>query len=416
MKNIYIKYVKQNLGLINLFGKSFGRIIFLLLTSFFAYKLSYKDFAAYAIFWTTLRMLTFLTTNNLYIIYFGKVREKLLFHKKWPKDVSINIILNFIFFGLISFIVAYLIFNSFLISCAIYTFVLFFVIIRNLSEFSKCDNSLFLSIFIEDFLFYFVFFITSILIFLLSPSFFGIISALFISLLLTSVVTIILFIRKFKIEIVDFSFNKKLFSLVDFKLGLNYTFLRGNDFFASFGVRYLGQLYYGDIFVSYAHVMYQFYNVFTIITVSVISGLQSKVTISKEQIFNRLFVKKMYKNIFLTVLPFIATIIIIIQLFSYDILKVFFTKYIQYSDLLVKVSYIGVVLMFIQPLVFIQIYNNKVYNIRRINFVQYSFLLILYMLPFCISGFNEQFWLLINMIVFLLIQGVFSLNNYFKTT
>ena len=92
MVKLFNTYIKNNLGLINLFGKVSGRVLFLLLTSFFAYKLSFKTFAAFAIFWTALRMLTFFSANNLYIICFNEVRESLLNKKEWPVIVSANIV------------------------------------------------------------------------------------------------------------------------------------------------------------------------------------------------------------------------------------------------------------------------------------------------------------------------------------
>ena len=96
MVKLFNTYIKNNLGLINLFGKVSGRVLFLLLTSFFAYKLSFKTFAAFAIFWTALRMLTFFSANNLYIICFNEVRESLLNKMECPVIVSANIVVTFI--------------------------------------------------------------------------------------------------------------------------------------------------------------------------------------------------------------------------------------------------------------------------------------------------------------------------------
>ena len=119
MKKIFDKYLKDNLGLINLFGKAFGRGMFLLLTSFFAYKLSVEDFAAFAIFWTTLRMFTFYSANNLYIIYFNEVREHLIEKQKWPIAISSNIFLTAFFFGGLSFVLSTYIFDDIKISILI---------------------------------------------------------------------------------------------------------------------------------------------------------------------------------------------------------------------------------------------------------------------------------------------------------
>ena len=88
----------------------------------------------------------------------------------------------------------------------------FFVIIRDISEFSKSDNSVYLSIFIEDFLFYVLFFITGIISIYLFDSLEGIVLALFLSTLITAIIALILFKRKFKLSIKKYSFNLNDFS------------------------------------------------------------------------------------------------------------------------------------------------------------------------------------------------------------
>ncbi|MGB0879395.1 MAG: hypothetical protein ACPGTO_02385 [Polaribacter sp.] len=414
MKKLFDTYIKNNLGLINLFGKSFGRILFLLLTSFFAYKLSVEDFAAFAIFWSSLRLFTFFSVNNLYIIYFNEVRENLIDYKKWPIKISSNIIFNAIIFSVISVILSAIIFDNIVIIILMTPSILLFIIIRNISEFSKADNSLNLYIFIEDFLFYFLFFVFGVLAIFTANNLTTIIMALFLTLLITAIASLILFKRKFNFQIKKINIRYNHFSFTNFKLGVNYTFLRGNDFFSNFGVRYLGQIYFGDFFVAYTHIMYQFYNIFSLITIAVISGLQSKITVKNISNFHKTFVKSTYLKILKTIAPFIGVGIIIIVFFNSQILEWFFPKYVQYDELLVKVSFIGFIFMFIQPLVLILLYNNKFFNIKALNFTQYIVMFILYMLPFVFPKFNEQYWLLTVMTAFIIIQGFFAVLNYKK--
>ena len=412
MVKLFNTYIKNNLGLINLFGKVSGRVLFLLLTSFFAYKLSFKTFAAFAIFWTALRMLTFFSANNLYIICFNEVRESLLNKMEWPVIVSANIVVTFIIFGLISTLISFLIFKNLTITLLVLPTLFFFVIIRDISEFSKSDNSVYLSIFIEDFLFYVLFFITGIISIYLFDSLEGIVLALFLSTLITAIIALILFKIKFKLSIKKYSFNLNDFSLNSFRLGINYTFLRGNDFLSNFGVRYLGQIYFGDVFVSYAHIMYQFYNIFTLITISVISGLQSEITVTKLSSFNKDFIRKTYRELLKTITPFIFGTLIIIILFNTQILSFIFPKYVEYNELLIKVSLTSLLFMLIQPLVFIMIYNNKMANLKTLNVLQYIAITIVYVVPYFFSNFNEEYWLLLVMTIFIVIQGLFSIQNY----
>lgn len=412
LKNFFRIYIKNNLGLINLLGKTTGRLLFLLLTSFFAYKLSVQDFAAFAIFWSTLRLLTFFSANNLYIIFFNKVRESLIDYKTWPIKVTNNIVFTALIFGVIATISSYFIFESLFIVVFIFPSLLLFILIRNLSEFSKSDNSLFLAIFIEDFLFYVLFFILGVSSLFISNSLEIIVIALFLSLFITAIVCLVLFKKKFQIKIKSYQLSLKDFSIDYFKLGLNYTFLRGNEFFSNFGVRYLGQIYFGDLFVSYAHIMYQFYNIFALITMSVISGLQSKITVNDIVKFNRIFVKEMYFKILKTVAPFIISAILLIILFNLQILQLFFPKYIQYSFLLIKVSLTGLIFMAIQPLVFILIYNNKVFNIKALNITQYVVMFFVYLIPLLFTNFIEEYWLLMCMTSFIVVQGFYAILNY----
>lgn len=411
MKKLYHRYLKNNLGLINLAGKTSGRVLFLLLTSFFAYKLSVEAFASFAIFWTTVRMFTFVTTNNLNIVYFNEVRNHLL-HQKWLAKYSANLVFTMLLFSVVSSIISYFIFQSFFVAAIIFPILLLSVIIRYMAEFSKADNSLFMAIFVEDFLFYFLFFIAGVVAIYTSNSFDAIILSLFATVLLTTIVCAILFKRKFNLQISSYSIRLNDVSITDFKLGIHYTIMRGTEFFSNFGVRFLGLIYFGEIFVSYAHIMYQFYNVFMVISMSVISGLQSKITVSNELDFHKIFVKNMYLKVLKTVAPFTVMGIGFILIFNAQILSIFFPKYVGYNELLMKVSLTGFIFMFIQPLIFILIYNNKVANIKKINLTQYLIMFALYLLPWVYTDMSQQYWLLMIMTSFILIQGLYSLQNY----
>jgi|TARA_B110001450_G_C17660150_1_gene496834 hypothetical protein len=412
LKEIFNTYIKNNLGLINLFGKISGKFLFLLLTSFFAYKLSIRAFASFAIFWTAIRLFTFFSANNLYIIYFNQVRLSLLEEKKWPLEVSVNIIITFIVFGTISTITSYFLFKNAIITLMVFPILFLFLIIRNISEFSKSDNSVYLSIFIEDFLFYLLFFISGVVSIYILNSLIGIVIALLFSTFLTAIISIVLFKRKFNLSIKSFKFKFKYFSKKTFRLGVNYTFLRGNEFLSSFGVRYLGQIYFGDLFVSYAHIMYQFYNIFALITMSVISGLQSKITVTSSHKFNKFFIEASYSKILKTIFPFILTSILIVFFFNVQILNLVFPKYVQFSVLLVKVSMVSLLLVIIQPLVFILIYNNKMTNLRMLNSIQYFIISLVYLYPLYFPKVNEEYWLLLVMTISIVVQGLFSFKNY----
>lgn len=415
MNNFFKKYVKKNLGFINLAGKISGKVFFLVLTSFFSHELSYKDFASFAIFWSALRMFIYFSANNLHIIYFNKVRQNLISYKKWPIEVSSNITITAIGFSFIFTIISFFIFDDIAITLLMFPSILLYLIIKSISEFSKSNDSLFLSIFIEDFLFYLLFFISGVTLVMFSNSFLMIVTALFFSLLLTSITSIILFKRKFKLNIKTYKIKFEDFSFEDFRLGINYSFLRGNEIFANFGVKFFGKIYFGDLFVSYTHIMYQFYNLFGLVIISIISGLQSKITINDDSKFNKLFVKNNYFKVLKTATPFIILTLIIINFFNYEILDLLFSKYKSYNKLLVKVAFTSVLLLIVQPLVFIFIYNNKIHNIKILNITQYFFMIIIYAIPYLYSGFNEEYWLLLTMTTFVIIQGIFAIKNY-RTT
>jgi hypothetical protein len=289
-----------------------------------------------------------------------------------------------------------------------------YVIIRNLSEFAKADNNLFLSIFIEDFMFYLLFFISSLIGLAYFNNIFAVMVALAISLVITTVVCLMLFKRKFKIEIRSYSIGMNDFSVKDFYLGFNYTILRGNEVLSNFGMRYLGQIYFGDLFVAYAHIMYQFYNVFSLLTVSVISGFQSKITIRASQTMTKAFFMKMYKKMLLTIAPFILALLVVFIVLSDELLLWFFPKYSEYGLLLIKVSLAGVLFTFVQPFIFVLIYNKLFSNIHKLNYIQYVVMALVFTIPLFLPVINEQFWLLLVLTIFVVIQGLFALFNYNK--
>ena len=410
----YRNKLNQNLGLINLFGKSFGRVLFLVLLSYLSIKLSVKEFADFAIIWSSLRLFTFYSANNLYIIYFDKVRNFLINKAQWPRRVSANIIITCLFFSIIFFVASLFLFEELWVALIFIPCLLCYVIIRNLSEFAKADNNLFLSIFIEDFMFYLLFFISSLIGLAYFNNIFAVMVALAISLVITTVVCLMLFKRKFKIEIRSYSIGMNDFSVKDFYLGFNYTILRGNEVLSNFGMRYLGQIYFGDLFVAYAHIMYQFYNVFSLLTVSVISGFQSKITIRASQTMTKAFFMKMYKKMLLTIAPFILALLVVFIVLSDELLLWFFPKYSEYGLLLIKVSLAGVLFTFVQPFIFVLIYNKLFSNIHKLNYIQYVVMALVFTIPLFLPVINEQFWLLLVLTIFVVIQGLFALFNYNK--
>jgi hypothetical protein len=145
---------------------------------------------------------------------------------------------------------------------------------------------------------------------------------------------------------------------------------------------------------------------------AVVSGLQSKITVKNINEFSKNFIRKTYVSILKTILPFVVGVIGVILIFNTQILRLFFPKYVAYDSLLVKVSFVGLVFMLIQPLVFILIYNNKITKIKTLNFVQYLVVFAVYLLPLFFVNINEQYWLLIIMLNFILVQGAYAVIKY----
>lgn len=415
IKTTFLKHVSKNLGLINLFGKSFGRLLYLALVAYFSYKLSIKHFAEFAIFWSSLRMFAFYGTNNINIIYFNKVRHELIENKKWPLEISTNVVLTITFFSLLTTFVSFFIFQNTTTSLIMIGCLPFFIIIRIIVEFSKADNNLFLSIFIDDFLFYVLFFLLSIIGLLYFNDIKTILYALLASSFFTALTGVFLFAKKFNINIKHYKIKLSLFSFKDFKLGISYTILRGNEVLSNFAVRYLGQIYFGDLFVAYAHIMYQFYNIFSLLTMAVVSGFQSKITAKASKEFNKFFIKKSYMRIVKTIFPFIFLLLIVLVLFGNQILLLLFPKFVMYHDLLIKVAFAGLLFAVLQPLIFILVYNNRFINITKLNTFQYIVMILLFGTPLIFANFNDQLWFLLIMISIVIIQGFFASLNYFKT-
>ena len=371
-----------------------------------------SDFAEFAILWTSLRMFTFYGANNLYIIYFNQVRNSLLESKSWPVEVSSNILITSVVFCIVIAGISYFLFGDLLIVGILIGCLIGYIIIRNVAEFAKSDNNLFVSILIDDILFYLLFFVFSLIAIQMENSLLSVMLALLASSIITAIVSIILFIRKFKLKYATYNIKTSQFSFTNFKLGINYTFLRGNEVLSNFAVRYLGQIYFGDLFVAYAHIMYQFYNIFSLMTMAVISGMQSKITVKAAADFSRRFYKVIYKRIIKTILPFAGSLLLVLLIFNSKILEWFFPKFTAYNKLLIKVGFAGLIFAFIQPLVFILVYNNRFLNILKLNYTQYLVMLVLFSWPWFFPETNEQIWFLLVMISLVLVQGSFAFRNF----
>jgi hypothetical protein len=120
----------------------------------------------------------------------------------------------------------------------------------------------------------------------------------------------------------------------------------------------------------------------------------------------------MYKKVLITLLPFVVGLLIVVVLLNAQILEWFFPKYIIFGQLLIKVSLAGVFFAVVQPFVFIFIYNKLFHNIMRLNAIQYAIMTFMFSLPYFYSNFDEQYWLLLMMTLFVIIQGFFAVLNY----
>ena len=406
--------LKQNLGLINLFGKSSGRLMYLIVLVYFNKELPVNVFADFAIFWTGLRLFTFYAANNIYIISFNSVRTSLLEQQMFPRHIMYNSLYTLLLFLVPISIISYFIFDSWLIAGCMALCVICNVFIRNLVEYAKADNNLYLSIFVDDFLFYFLFLFFGFGTLYLGDSLELVIYSMVLASVLAALAGVVLFAAKFRLKIKTIQPQLPGFDRNTFFLGLNYTFLRGNEVLSNFGVRYFGQIYFGDVFVSYVHIMYQFYNIIALLTIAVISGFQSKIVVSDLRHFTTKFISRTYSRLIKTILPFTVGVVVLIGVFRDLILTVFFPRYSDYADLLLLVCAAALTLSIIQPLVFIFIYNNKFSNLKTLNVFQYVMLLLLIALPWLYSGTAQNVWLILMMISLTLVQGLFALFNFRK--
>ncbi len=374
------------------------------LLAYLAFVMEVTDFADFAIFWATLRLFSFYGSNNLHIVYFNKVRGLVVDEKKWPREVSANIIFTFLIFSIVFLPISFLVFKSYSLALILYLSSFFFMTIRYIAEYSKINNNLFLSIFIEDILFNILLFVLCLMATQYQNNLFYVVAAVLLALIITAVVGIIMFIRKFDLTPKLSLMNVSEFSKPHFISGLNYSILRGHEVLSNFAIRYLGKLFYGSLFVAYAHVLFQFYNIFSILTISVISGFQSKTTVKYIEKFDGKFIMGSYKRMIKTLLPFIFVLVFVLVVFGHHILQLMFPKYVEYYYMLIWICVAGLIFAFIQPFVFIFIYNNKFKGIKRTNSIQYIVLALLLGAP--MLGLHQDIWLFLLISIFVTIQGL----------
>ncbi|WP_369999076.1 hypothetical protein [Winogradskyella sp.] len=145
---------------------------------------------------------------------------------------------------------------------------------------------------------------------------------------------------------------------------------------------------------------------------SVVSGFQSKITVKHYKEFSKRFYNTSYKRLLKTILPFVIILLLVLIFASEYILYWFFPKFVNFSNLLIKVGLAGLVFAFIQPFIFVLVYNNRFNNLLALNITQYLIMIALFVLPFFITGINEEYWLLMVMICLILVQGIFAWLNY----
>ena len=267
------------------------------------------------------------------------------------------------------------------------------------------DNSVRLSIFLEDFILNLIIILFLFIAMTLhSSSFDSVVLAITSSLVIASLISLLAFKKKFNVSFSQIRILRSHLSYDDFKMGFRYTLLRSGEVIYNFAVRYLGKIFFGVLFVSYAHVMIQFFNIFSILTLAVISGLQSKIVLHRATHFTKKVVKKIYLSIIYILSPVIIVAALIFGVLNEDLIRWTFPKFEEFSHLLWWVAITGFIFSIFQPLIYIFIYNNKFPRINRFLIIQYLSLLILIVLP--IFKLNQNIWLFGIMIIFPLCQGI----------
>lgn len=401
------KKLFNNKGIKNLSMKALVKGCFFLFNLHIINTFSISEIANFAIFYTSARFLSFFGVDSMHIMHFSKVRDIYL-EKNENIDVIDQIKTHLFVSHLLLLIISFFIFDDIeiLISANIVAFV--FSAIRLLTDFSRVNNTIRASIIIEDLLFTFGYILLSVL-FLYSFGDIVFSVTLAISICGLFVISYALYHFKKHLNINFLSFEKFNFSILKFWFFNKFTLLRGITVFVLYLSRQFGDYYYGERMVAETHLLLIFFNIFTLISISIIGAFQNEIVLQKDAVFNRKVFLKIYKKITLPVLYFVLSFAALLIFFSKEVLLIIAPKYAHLKTQFIYMVLLVILYFIVNPIFYFFYMNNKIINFKSFIIQGYLFLIIVVVSGMVIENYWIWFFAIISPIV--IIPTLVSINS-----
>ncbi|MHA7059244.1 hypothetical protein ACWGOQ_0018605 [Aquimarina sp. M1] len=397
----------NNKGIKNLSMKALVKGVFFLFNLYIINTFPIPEVASFSIFYTTARFLSFFGVDSMHITRFSEIRDVHLTGKD-DTNVVDKIKTHLFVSHLLLLVLSFFIFDDveIIISANIVAFV--FSAIRLFADFSRVNNTIWMSIIIEDLLFTLGFIFLSV-VFL---SFFdNIIYSITLAAGICGSIAIgyALFHFEKNLRVNFFSLGKFDFSISRFWFFNKFTLLKGITVFVLYLSRQFGDYYYGEKMVAETHLLIIFINVFTLVSNSIIGAFQNEIVLRAEDHLDRRVFLKAFKKLTIPILYFVFLLGILLIVFSKEILLIIAPNY-AYLEIQFICMIILVFLYFVVNPIFYFFYMNKrVNNLKSVIVLGYLLLIIVVLSGMVLENYWIWFFSIISIIV--IIPIMVSINN-----
>lgn len=400
-----------NPGTINLGSKLGAKGAFFIFSFYLINVLSVEDLARYALFYATLRILTFFGVNSTNITRFDELRAQFT-----GEQTQTGLVGELLMSVVINHVALYLITLPFFPDVTLITLAniaaLVFSVIRLLADFSRFDGKVSGSIWIEDVCFTLVFILLSVFLLTRIEALQAVTAAIVIAGFCGTLCGILVFRKKMQAYGVRLKREKPRLNFRDFLLNTEFSILKGLTVFTMYAFRFFGMRFYGDQMVAETHVLLQQFNMFSLVSISIISGFQSKIVRKAEEIIDRPWLKSTYKTVQFPTLCLSLAGLFVFFIFAENVLKLIAPEFAYLvPELRITIGVIALFLIF-NPLFYLFFMNKKVAYRRRVTVVLYAMLGLMISLGNFIENWRIWFFGLLGLLVlFPLVFSVISLMN-----
>ena len=138
-----------------------------------------------------------------------------------------------------------------------------------------------------------------------------------------------------------------------------------------YAFRFFGLKFYGEQMVAETHILLQQFNMFSLVSISIVSGFQSRIVLAAKQELNKKWIWSTYRKIQTPTIYLAFLVLASILLFTKDLLGLIAPQY-DYLVLELRITcvFIAFFLLF-NPLFYLFFMNKRVAYRRRVTLALY---------------------------------------------